>query len=152
MSEQTSGSKASEEQPKQPTPKTPKGEGTKDNPTPAYGLGTEPVAGDGPDVEAQKYELNGEDFSDLPTETRAELHRNAGRVLSTDSAGVDRVVTQHVTDWEPAPIEPDPAVVEHTERVQAALDAAREDRVNRLGLQRDAAEEAGDKVSSGSEG
>lgn len=121
-------------------------------PTPAYGLGSEPAKGDGPDVEPTKFELNGEDFSDLPTETRAELHRNAGRTLSTDSAGVDRVVSQHVTDWEPAPIDPDPAVVEHTERVQAALEAAREERVNRLGLQRDAAAEAGDRVSTGQEG
>lgn len=107
----------------------------------------QPLAGSGNEGLLPPTEINGEEF-DLPLDTSVALRSLAGRTISTDSQGVDRVVSNHVPDWEPAPIEPDPAEVARLETTLAALEAHREERAALLGLRADVSAEQGEKVSA----
>src|SRR4051794_25175502 len=101
----------------------------------------QPLAGSGNEGKRPATTIGGEEY-ELPHDTDVALKSLAGRTVSTDSQGVDRVVSQHVPDWRPAPIEPDPDEVARLEAATEALEAHREERRELLGLRADQSREA----------
>src|SRR3954447_5200116 len=81
--------------------------------------------------------IGDQEFEDLPLDTSLALRSQAQTVVSTDSQGIDRIVTKSLNDWEPAPVEPDPDEVARLEQAQEVLAAHREEHRNRLGLNQD---------------